>query len=146
VAGLRKLIHEQGLDDCVELPGVLSGAAKWREFARADLFIFPSVAPYESFGLVLVEAMMWSLPIVATDWRGNREVFTEGDKPGGICFPPGEQLAGDLEQAIEQALQAKDRWIEWGALNRDLYERRYKADAFPRRLSDVILKLATDAN
>ncbi|MFZ4773878.1 MAG: glycosyltransferase family 4 protein [Terrimicrobiaceae bacterium] len=70
----RARCRDLGIEDRVEITGVLRGENKAAQFRAAHLFVFPSVAPYESFGLVLAEAMMWGLPIVATDWRGNRNV------------------------------------------------------------------------
>ncbi len=126
---LQALIDELGLGAAVDRPGVLSGEAKWNRFAGADLFVFPSLAPYESFGLVIVEAMMWSLPVVATDWRGNREVL------GGECFPPGADLAQSLKMALAEAFARRSHWPAEGTRNRLAYERRFKAEAFPARLA-----------
>jgi glycosyltransferase involved in cell wall biosynthesis len=46
--------------------GSVFGEAKYRAFAEADLFLFPSTLPWESFGLVLVEAAHFGLPCIAT--------------------------------------------------------------------------------
>lgn len=128
---LRAQIQSLGLKEAVERPGVLRDAAKWNRFARADLFVFPSVAPYESFGLVTVEAMMWALPVVISDWRGNREVL--GEPPGGIVYPPNA-----LAAALREACAQRDRWAAWGQTNREVYEARFKAENHPDRLSRAI--------
>lgn len=73
-AAFRAQCTRLGISDKVEWLGVLRGAEKNEQFRKANLFVFPTIAPYESFGLVMAEAMMWGLPIVATDWRGNRDV------------------------------------------------------------------------
>jgi glycosyltransferase involved in cell wall biosynthesis len=70
----RARCRELGIEDRVEITGVLRGEKKAEQFRSAHLFVFASIAPYESFGLVMVEAMMWGLPLVATDWRGNRNI------------------------------------------------------------------------
>ena len=107
-SALHQLIRELGLESRVILSGVLTGRAKLAAFGRAELFVFPSVAPYESFGLVLVEAMMWGLPIVATDWRGNRDVL--GPDFAGLCYPPGPDPVAALSTALAAALgQPADR-------------------------------------
>jgi glycosyltransferase involved in cell wall biosynthesis len=129
--------------ETVQLPGVLSGAAKWKAFATADLFVFPSIAPYESFGLSLVEAMMWSLPVVVTDFRGNKEVLGGADSPGGICFDPGPNLAATLFIALQDAFGKRDSWSRWGERNRVEFENRFEKDRFPMRLSNALLNLCT---
>ncbi len=132
---LRALILELGLGARVELPGVLTGRAKLEAFGRADLFVFPSVAPYESFGLVMVEAMMWGLPIVATDWRGNRDVL--GGDFEGICHPTGGDLAASIAAALEAALRAR---TEWTGQNRQHFLQRYASENagadYPDRVFD----------
>ena len=122
-AQLRSLLRELGIESRVEIPGVLTGRAKLEAFGRADLFVFPSVAPYESFGLVMIEAMMWGLPIVATDWRGNRDVL--GSAFEGICHAPGENLAASIERALTAALYALRQKTEWTGRNRQLFLDRY---------------------
>jgi glycosyltransferase involved in cell wall biosynthesis len=113
-----------GIEAALDLSGVLTGTEKWQAFERASLFIFPTIAPYESFGLVLVEAMMFGLPILATDWRGNRDVL--GDSPGGIVFPAEAPLASRVEQAIREAVARRSEWPLWGAKNRQRFESHFQ--------------------
>jgi glycosyltransferase involved in cell wall biosynthesis len=56
----------------LELPGVLAAAELDRLYARADLFVYPSVV--ESFGHPLLEAMASGLPVIASDIPVNREL------------------------------------------------------------------------
>lgn len=70
-------------------------------YHSADLFTF-ATSPWESFGIVLVEAMASGLPIVASDDSIRREIV--GD--AGIFIDPTETDA--YAQAIERALQ-----IDW---------------------------------
>ncbi len=111
-AACRARCAELGIADRVEITGVLRGEKKAAQFRAAHLFVFPSVAPYESFGLVLAEAMMWGLPIVATDWRGNRDVAeqvaifapVEGDLARNLAV----SLAESLNQIICNSARAQD--------------------------------------
>ena len=68
----------------VHFTGPRTGEELAATYAAADLFVFPTAAPYESFGLVLVEAMAWRLPIVASRWRGNFDVLTP--QAGAVGF------------------------------------------------------------
>lgn len=113
------------IEGALDLSGVLTGTEKWQAFERASVFIFPTIAPYESFGLVLVEAMMFGLPILATDWRGNRDVL--GDSAGGIVFPADGPLATRVEQAIREAIARRDEWPLWGAKNRKRFESHFQS-------------------
>jgi len=125
-AALAADIDRLALGDVVERCGVVTGRDKWRLFGAADLLVFPTVAPYESFGLVMVEAMMWRLPIVASDWRANREML--GDPPGGRCYELGDDPVAALEGALGAALGERARWAAWGEANRARYEARFRDD------------------
>lgn len=135
-------IDRAGIRDHVRLLGMISGETKRRAFGRAHLFVFPSVAPYESFGLVMVEAMMWGLPVVASDWRGNADVLA--DSAGSVTFHP-----PDSSQALEDGLklQLSDRgdWENKGKANRALFLSRYHSDGRKPVLSDRLLDIAEDA-
>jgi len=78
----RKLADELQRRELLELTGVLGGPALDQLYARADIFVYPSVV--ESFGHPLLEAMAAGLPIVAADVPINREVC--GD--AAVYFSP----------------------------------------------------------
>ncbi|MGC1479939.1 MAG: glycosyltransferase family 4 protein [Chthoniobacterales bacterium] len=112
----NKMLRELALVDSVSVVGELHGEDKDDCFQRSDCLIFPSIAPYESFGLVLVEALMWGLPVLATDWRGNSDIL--GDPPGGIVFSPEGDLASRIEETLERAMEDRSRWSDWALRNR----------------------------
>jgi glycosyltransferase involved in cell wall biosynthesis len=58
--------------------GFVSGEAKAHLFQQADVFCFPTRYHAESFGLVVLEAMAWGVPVVATDWRALPEILGPG--------------------------------------------------------------------
>jgi glycosyltransferase involved in cell wall biosynthesis len=136
---LDQLLDRLQIRDHVHLSGILTGRAKAEAFGRADLFVFPSVAPYESFGLVLAEAMAWKLPIVASKWRGNFDVLTA--RAGAICFPVSSSLTDDIAIALRQALQQRSKWTEWGRVNRSIFDERYREDEATEWLVESVLSL-----
>jgi glycosyltransferase involved in cell wall biosynthesis len=113
----REQCKALGITDRVEWLGMLRGEAKAEQFRNADLFVFPTIAPYESFGLVMAEAMMWGLPIVATDWRGNRDVAGPDAWYCPVDSPELPQLAATLRAALNQ----RDEFEEIGRCNRELF-------------------------
>ena len=130
-------VQQAGLVDRVELTGVLGGRDKHTRFQQASIFVFPSIAEYESFGLVLVEAMKWSLPVIATDWRGNADVL--GRSPGGIYVSPND-LERSLEDGMRQALSSPHQWKEWGKQNRVRYERLFQLTEHTSDYRDFIAR------
>jgi glycosyltransferase involved in cell wall biosynthesis len=125
---LARDIDRLGLQDVVSWPGLLTGEELQEEFCRASLLVFPSVAPYESFGLAMVEAMMWGLPLVVSNWRANAEVAGQGC--GGIIYQPGSDHAASLSAALTEAIVRKSEWPDWGRKNRERYETLFRVERF----------------
>ncbi len=99
-------------------PGVQTGEDKWECYRKANIFLFPSYFHAETFGLVLVEAMCFSLPIVATRWSGIPEVVEEGGcailcEPRDVesCRVALAQLACDPSLRERMGLKARERYI-----------------------------------
>jgi glycosyltransferase involved in cell wall biosynthesis len=67
--------------------------------AAADLFVLPSIR--EAFGLVILEAAVAGLPIIATNTGGIPEIIKNG--VSGILVPPADAQA--LASAIETVMQ-----------------------------------------
>ena len=108
------------------------------EFARADLFVLPSLN--EGLGLVLVEAMAKRLPVVATSVGGVPEVVDSGST--GMLVPSGapEKLA----EAIGELADHPEMREEMG---RNGYERalaRFSIQATVRATEDLYRQLVED--
>ncbi|MEP7016373.1 MAG: glycosyltransferase, partial [Verrucomicrobiota bacterium] len=140
---LDRMIEDLGIREHVRISGLLIGRAKAEALGRADLFVFPTVAPYESFGLVLTEAMAWKLPIVASDWRGNADVLTS--RAGAVRFPVSSSLSNDIGSALRKALTQHERWQEWGETNRSIFEESYRETGTSQSLLDALLSLVEPA-
>jgi glycosyltransferase involved in cell wall biosynthesis len=82
-AETRRLATRLGLDGAVLLPGRLE-IRDWLD--RADIFVHTS--RWEGFGMVLLEAMLAGLPIVATRVSAVPEVVA--DNVTGILVAPGD--------------------------------------------------------
>ncbi|MGV3771512.1 MAG: glycosyltransferase, partial [Verrucomicrobiales bacterium] len=75
--------------------GFLKTEGKAAIFKESDLFCFPTYYSAESFPIVLIEAMAFGLPIVATRWRSIPELFS-ADYPGLVDIQAPEQVAKAL--------------------------------------------------
>ncbi|MCI4358618.1 MAG: glycosyltransferase family 4 protein [Thermoplasmata archaeon] len=96
---LERLASHLGVQDRVTITGRLSRPEVLREYASADLFVLPS--RFDSFPVVLLEAMAAGLPIIATRVGGIPEVVAEGST--GLLVPPGD--VDRLKEAMETALR-----------------------------------------
>jgi len=71
-------IVQPDLVNWVEYKGFVSGEEKRGLLRTSDCLCFPTYYEAESFGLVVIEAMAYGLPVVVTNWRGVPEVLPEG--------------------------------------------------------------------
>jgi hypothetical protein len=92
---------------------------------------------FESFGLILVEAMMFSKPVVASAVGGIGEVVADGES--GILVPPGD--VAELSAALAKLIRSAELRREMGSHGRKRYEEHFRssvmvrgAEAFYRQL------------
>jgi len=103
----------------VKFVGRVSSADLPRYYRTCDVFCAPSTG-FESFGIVLLEAMAAGKPIVATNIAGYRSVLE--DSREGLLVEPENELA--LTEAIVSLLQDAGLRREMGARGQDK-ARRY---------------------
>jgi glycosyltransferase involved in cell wall biosynthesis/putative flippase GtrA len=105
--------------------GILHGDDLARQYADADVFVFPSMT--DTLGLVLLEALASGLPIVAADSPASRELLAEC--PAARLFPAHEseqlpalvtELAND--PAAKHFARAEAEQWGWPAATSELLE------------------------
>ena len=95
---LRRRISDAALDDCVRFAGPLVGTDLDRSYLSADLLVLASRV--ETYGMVVTEALVRGLPVVAADVGGVSETLGRGN--GGIR--PGQLVPPDDPAALAAAL------------------------------------------
>lgn len=97
-----KMIGKYGLDDSIYLMGPKFGDEKWRVYQDSDIFLFPTRFKQESFPLVVLEAMQFGLPVLASSIGAIPEIIDHGKN--GFIFDPSdhEGFAGVIMDLIEQ--------------------------------------------
>jgi glycosyltransferase involved in cell wall biosynthesis len=83
------MLGDQSIGRHVELLGHVAWQQLGELYRRASIFIMPSY--YETFGISIVEAMAFGLPVVATNVGGIPEVIEDGVT--GLLVPPGDSQA-----------------------------------------------------
>jgi len=83
---LERLVQELGLQSTVAFRGLVDDSQLHREYLSNDVLVLPSLLS-ESFGIVLVEARLHGLKVIASDLPGVRELVREFN---GDLVPPGD--------------------------------------------------------
>ena len=106
---LLEIVKRENLGERIRFWGHVGDKAQLRRsYERADIFVLPS--RYEGFGIVLLEAMSFGLPIVATTAGAIPELVRDGMH--GLLVPPDDPQA--LAEAIVRLLRAPDLRAEYG--------------------------------
>jgi glycosyltransferase involved in cell wall biosynthesis len=96
---LNNLSKTLGVEELISFPGWLDNKDEF--FKTIDLFCVPSL--HETFGTVILESFMHSVPVIATDTEGLTEIIQ--DNVDGMIVEAGEPDA--LADAIEKLLKNK---------------------------------------
>lgn len=108
-----RYVRKRGLRD-VKFVGYVSAEDLPRYYRTAHVFCAPATG-FESFGLVLLEAMATGTPIVASDIPGYHHVVTHGRE--GLLVPPMDEAA--IASAIIQLLRDAALRERLGACGRE---------------------------
>lgn len=121
----------------VDFVGYVSREMLPRYYRTAHLFCAPSTG-FESFGIVLLEAMAAGLPIVASDIAGYRLVLTQSKQ--GLLVPPEDSPAlAQAAVALLSAPQTRMRMGEQGRSTAAQYDWSHIAEQVLAYYHDLLL-------
>jgi glycosyltransferase involved in cell wall biosynthesis len=91
----RQTLERLGNPPTIRHLGFADAENKPQLLADADIFCFPTFYYGESFGLVIVEAMAYGLPVISTRWRSVPDLFPS-NYPGLVDIQSPDQIASAL--------------------------------------------------
>ena len=133
---LRKKARVLGISERVHFTGFRTDITKL--MSACDIVC--NASQWETFGLVLVEAMMCGKPVVASDVSGPREIVVPGET--GFLFPAGDHVAmaryldrllSDANLRTWMGQNARKRALELFDLNKNLQLLNEAIEGFLRR-------------
>lgn len=126
---LRRLASELGINDHVTfVPNLLD----FSEALQAmDIFILPSLQ--QGIGTIMLEAMAWGRPVIATKVGGVYQVVR--DQETGLLVPPSDSAA--LAAGIMKLLDQPDRARTIGAAARDEVLAEFNSEQMLQRTADL---------
>ena len=125
---LEQQVEELGLQEQVVFTGMLGRDSVLREMRDCSVFVLPSV--FETFGVVLIEALAMGKPIVATMCGGPEDIVNERN---GILVPVKDVEA--LAKAMWDIRLNIDRY-DARAIRSDCLL-RFGKDSFVKRLQGI---------
>jgi glycogen synthase len=130
VMGLAEKLGEICTQTSIQFLGYVSDADLEVHYATSDIFVAPS--RFESFGLILIEAMRHGTPVVACDIGGMREVINDGVDGRLFAVDDTVHLSRILgELIINPSLRA-----DLGTAGKAKYEEKFTASVMAGNLEE----------
>lgn len=126
-----------GLQLHVNYLGKKYGEEKSKAFLDADIFVLPTFYPYECMPLVLLEAMSYSLPAVATFVGGIPDEIE--DNITGFVISQKDSLA--LADKLELLIKSPELRHKMGQAGRKKFERKFTVKKFEQRLANILQEI-----
>jgi len=138
-APLEKQARELGLEKNFKILG-------WTEdkktfFEGIDIFILPSWG--ETFGIVLLEAMLYNTPIITSDSWGPEEIIDEGVDGLKVSKNDAEKMPQLLAQAILRLVNDEEFAKKLAINASKKFFEQYSADVVGKRLNDLLQDIVT---
>jgi glycosyltransferase involved in cell wall biosynthesis len=130
-----KTLDRLGNPKTIRHVGFATGEAKTKLLAESDILLFPTFYYAESFGLVILEAMAFGMPILATRWRSVPDLFPE-NYPGLVNIQAPDEIAAAL---FHLALRDDSE-----AFRRTFVD-NYSVERFLEKLAAAIKSIDTEA-
>jgi len=112
----------------VTFTGEISEDDLQQHYADCDVLVLPS--RYESFGLVLTEAMMHGKPVIAASAGGMVEIVEP--EVNGYLFETDN--ANSLADALRKLLSSAERREQFGIRSRAIYEHKFSTEIMVRTM------------
>jgi glycosyltransferase involved in cell wall biosynthesis len=121
---LENIVRDEGLESYIKFHGYCADVERWYEIS--DLMLFPS--RLESFGLVILEAMSYGIPVIAMKPDGKKyntvsDEIIDDEKTGWLV--ENEDKFSDI---LERIFKNNSIVAEVGAAARSIVEERFSWD------------------
>ena len=138
---LKQQAQELGITDKVQFAGSLSEEELCKQYADCDVFVLPSVAKSEAFGLVQMEAMAFGKPVINTNLpSGVPYVSLNGET--GLTVEPGS--ANELAEAMQWMVDHKEERLQMGERARERMKAEYRLEDMTARTLALYKELAAN--
>jgi glycosyltransferase involved in cell wall biosynthesis len=100
---LQGRVKKHNLISQIRFTGVKFGISKYRELSKTDLVINPTTAIEDIFPRINIESLACGVPVIATDWAGNKEIIKDGYNGYlvNVDKTPGKKPKVDTQQMVD---------------------------------------------
>jgi len=128
---LKQELSRRRIDEYVKLIGPVFDEKKYGLYHDADLFLLPS--DYDTFGLVILDAMQFGVPVISSPIGGIPDVL--GNGRGRLL----ERIdAESLITAIEELILNDQQRERISQLSFEYFHKNYTTEVFERKLIQIL--------
>jgi glycosyltransferase involved in cell wall biosynthesis len=127
------LLVKKGLSNVVEITGPKYEEEKTKALIESDMLVFPTYYETETWGLVILEAMQASLPVISTNEGAIPEIIDDGV----TGFIVEKRNIEAIAQKIEVLIKNKELRIRMGKAGRKKFLQKYTLDTFEKNMVHV---------
>lgn len=137
IGQLNRKIKDLQLESFVHYLGKKYKEEKWVLFQSSHCFVLPTYYHNECFPLVLLEAMMFGLPLISTSEGGIPDIINCGE----TGFIVEKQNPHSLAERMKYFIENMSYTQELGNKSRSRFLNNYTLDIFENRLIDILNKI-----
>lgn len=138
-AELQALTQAYQLNEVVTWVGRVDYSDISTYFHHADVFVLPTLE--DTWGLVVLEAMLLGKPVLCSKGAGASELILDGEN--GYCFAPNHP--GELAEAMQRLIQHPDQIPAMGQRSQALMH-QYRPDVAATRMAELITCVTTPSS
>jgi len=139
-------VHALGLQDQVTFTGKIPQEALERAYETSDIFVLPAIVDSrgdtEGLGVVLLEALQYGLPVIASRVGGIVDIVQH--ETTGLLVPPGDP--GALARAIQRLVDHPDFAQKLVLQGQQHLKEHFTLESIAARLMDLYRRLQAPAS
>ncbi len=129
------LISKYDLRDEVKYHGVVRGNEKQKLFSETNIFLLPTNYSGEGQPISIIEALSYSVPVIATRFRGIPEQIEDGEN--GILIDSASP--SDIIAAIEKMTKTSRVYEKMSAHAYHVFKEKFTREQYLNRLVSTVL-------
>jgi glycosyltransferase involved in cell wall biosynthesis len=141
---LKYLTWKLGVRDRVSFPGFISYDCVPELFCSSDIFLMPSIihrsGDRDGIPTVLMEALMYRVPVIATDVSGISELVE--NRVTGLLIP--EKDAKAIADAVKELISDRDSALRMAENGRQKVLKQFNPEVNHKRVFELYEKLLAD--
>jgi glycosyltransferase involved in cell wall biosynthesis len=128
---LKKMVASLNIESRVKFIPWLDNIKLKEYYSKCSVFVLPSL--FETFGVVILEAMASSKPVIASDIMGPRDIITHSNN--GFLFE--KENVQELKKYLELCLSDKKLRNKIGRNARKAIEENYSFSKISKKLTKI---------